>query len=59
MKRLLFLLVALIYCNATWQAVVWGREFFWAFVAFLLIFLIPIVSGVADSEGVRGRTPRQ
>jgi hypothetical protein len=47
MKRLLFLLVALIYCNATWQAVEWGREFFWAFVAFLLIFLIPIVSGVA------------
>ncbi len=46
-KRLLFLIVALLYCNATWQAVVWGREFFWAFVAFLLIFLIPIVSGVA------------
>jgi hypothetical protein len=46
MKRLLFLVVALLYCNATWLAVVWGRESFHAFIAFLLIFLIPITTGV-------------
>ena len=46
MKRLLFLLVALAYCNVTWQAVVWGRDAFPAFLAFLLIFLIPIAGGV-------------
>lgn len=46
MKRLVFLVVALAYCNVSWQAVVWGRQYVPAFVAFLLIFLMPITLGV-------------
>jgi hypothetical protein len=46
MKRLLFLLVAFVYCNVMWQAVVWGRDFFHSFIALLLIFIVPITAGV-------------
>lgn len=46
MKRLLFLLVAFLYCNATWLAVVWTRDVFHPVIALFLILLIPIGPGV-------------
>lgn len=46
MKNLLFLIVGFLYCNVTWQSIVWLYGLVPSFIGLVLVFVIPIALGV-------------
>lgn len=47
MKTFLLYFCAFIYCNLTWQIIVWSNDLLHSFIGLLFVFIFPIFSGVA------------
>ena len=47
MNRAKYLLIAFLFCNLTWQVLVWGNHFLHPALGVLTVFLLPIFVGVA------------
>jgi hypothetical protein len=47
MNRAKYLLIAFLFCNLTWQILVWGIHFLHPVLGVLMVFLLPVFLGIA------------